>query len=77
MESPLDNPFLLWQVRLWIVFGNFLLLGLFLGIGWLIDRALGTGPKIMITALVLSFPVNQLIMITILKRRFLSKKPQA
>lgn len=73
MESPLDNPFLLWQVRLWIILGNILLLAVFLGIGWFIDRTYGTGPKAMIVALVLSFPVNQAVMISVLKRRFMKK----
>ncbi len=72
----MDNPFLLWQIRAWIILGNFLLLGLFLGIGWLIDSHYGTSPKAVLVALVLSFPINQAVMITILKRRFI-KPPSA
>lgn len=70
----MENPFLLWQVRIWIVFGNIITLAVFFGIGWFVDKYFGTSPKGIIASIFLSFPVSQVLLINLLKRRFLSKK---
>ncbi len=70
----MGNPLLLWQIRLWIICGNLLTLAIFLSIGWYIDKTFGTGPKALIASLVLSFPFSQLLLITVLKKRFTSFK---
>lgn len=70
----MDHPFLLWHIRTWIICGNVVILAVFLSIGWMIDAHFGTGPKALIASLIVSFPVSQIALIPLLKKRFLSKK---
>lgn len=57
----------LWTIRLWIVVGNLVTIGIFLGIGLAIDRWLGTSPKGLIISLVVSFPLSQVVTLRLLK----------
>lgn len=70
----MENPFLLWHIRLWIILGNLLTLAFFLTVGWLVDHWLGTSPKALIACLVVSFPLSQAILIKLLMGKFGPKK---
>lgn len=58
---------LLWRARGIIILGTLGTIGVFAGIGWMLDAWLGTAPKALIILIVLSFPVSNLISIRLIK----------
>lgn len=56
-----------WKLRGMIISQNILIIGLFVGGGWLLDIQMQTKPLFVLTGLILSFVINQLISIKIIK----------
>lgn len=63
-----------WKLRLIIITQNIVIISIFVGGGWLIDAQLNTKPLCIVIGLLLSFVVNQMISIKII-RWYIKGKP--
>ena len=64
-----------WRLRLTIILQNIILIAVFVGIGWYLDEMLGTKPLLIAIGVIVSFILNQIVTIKIVKR-YAKDKPQ-
>ncbi len=63
---------ILWKIRGYIVIATLLTLGVFAGIGHLIDLYFKTSPKGLVISILLSFPVTNFLAIRLTKSKITS-----
>ncbi len=63
-----------WGMRFKVFGLTLLIIGIFMGAGYLADQVFHTQPKLMVAGLLISFPFNQIITAKILKKILESKK---
>lgn len=64
----LRMSFLTWRRRGLIVATNFVVLAVFMGLGYVLDHWIGTWPLLFIVGFILSFPVTLVALMRILRR---------
>lgn len=58
---------ILWKIRGYILLATTLTLGVFAGLGYFLDRYYHTTPKLLTIAVILSFPVANIVAIRLTK----------
>lgn len=71
LSALLMTPTLLWKIRAIIVATSVVGLGVFTGLGWVLDRYFGTRPLFLVLGIALSFPLVNVFSIRF-TRRFLA-----
>lgn len=59
-----------WKLRFSILLLNILNISIFGIIGYVLDRQFGTSPKLLFLAIILSFPITQILVTKFIKKSF-------